>query len=117
MQKIAGGREEALGMARNFVARLVSLIQLDVGLRLGGALLLEFGVPPRHVDAILDLFLIRLMDDLKDSGYFNLSVCSPVPSARRRKDLKQLSRQLKKGAKQLEAAIQQSRGRQTRRSG
>ena len=117
MQKIAGGREEALGMARNFAARLVSLIQLDVGLRLGGALLLEFGVPPRHVDAILDLFLIRLMDDLKDSGYFNLSVCSPVPSARGRKDLKQLSRQLRKGAKQLEAAIQRSCGRQARRSG
>jgi hypothetical protein len=152
MQKIVDDREEAIDIARNFAARLVSLIQLDVSLRMGMALLLEFGIPPslkafqsRAVDAVLNSFRIRLMDELKGSGYFNLAVSSPNPSARMRRVLKRLNANATiypandsanvytlpsatltahltytlgtpvKGVKQMDAAIRQPCPRQARR--
>lgn len=103
MQKIADDREATLDMVRSFAVRLVSLIQLDVGLRLVRSLLLAFGAPPRQVEAILDLFVLRLMDELKESGYFDPTVLSPISSVDGARKLKRLSRQVRRGLKQMKA--------------
>jgi len=115
MQKIADDREATLDMVRSFAVRLVSLIQLDVGLRLVRSLLLAFGAPPRQVEAILDLFVLRLMDELKESGYFDPTVLSPISSVDGARKLKRLSRQVRRGLKQMKAEASRLQVLQSRR--